>query len=147
MIKFLGIAILFFVSCFLGFYKANLLTLRQKKLLEICFFIEIAISKIRLQEEMSQIIKDYGKKAGFFQKDLAFLINEEYLNANDISLVNTFLEGLGMGDSVAEIKRCETYMELFKQEHKKAEAKTKERAALYKKLGVFLGILVSIVLI
>ena len=96
---------------------------------------------------MSQIIKDYGKKAGFFQKDLAFLINEEYLNANDISLVNTFLEGLGMGDSVAEIKRCETYMELFKQEHKKAEAKTKERAALYKKLGVFLGILVSIVLI
>lgn len=147
MIRLLGIALLFVASCFLGFYKANLLTLRQKKLLEICFFIETAADRIRLSHEMGQIVEECGKKAGIYKDGLTFSIAPENLENGDITLATSFLNGLGMGDTQAELKRCETYMELFKKEHLKAEAKTKEKAALYRKLGVFLGMLISIVLI
>lgn len=147
MVRIFGIFVIFTASAFLGFYKANLLNLRQNKLLEICFFIEAAADRIRLSEEMGRIVEQCGKKAGVYKDGLCFCINEEYLNPGDIKLANSFLNGLGMGDVKAEIKRCESYKELFKKEHQKAEIKTKEKASLYKKLGIFLGMLISIVLI
>ena len=147
MIRIIGVLMLVLGCSFYGFYRANLLFSRKKRLYDICLFIETAADKIRLGEQMEQIVNASGSAAGIYTENLTFLINKENLKPNDISLASDFLNGLGMGDTEGELKRCQTYKELFKKEYVLAEQEAAQKAALYRKLGGFLGLLIGIVMI
>lgn len=147
MLKWLGVGTVFAACMFFGFYKAAELKFREKRLLEICLFIDAASDKIRVGQEMNSIIESCGKRAGFYKEGFSIRLNPENLNQTDIKLAEDFILGLGMGDTASELKRCETYSQLFKRELSSAEAQSKEKASIYSKLGVFVGMLVGIVLI
>ena len=147
MFKWVGVLLLFFASSAFGFYKAAELKSRQKRLLSICLFIEAASVRIRMGEEIKSIVSSIGGDAGFFAKDYDFFVLPDSLKPADIKLADDFLKGIGMGDTEAELKRCQTYKELFEREYKDAETQMKEKGSLYGKLGVFIGLLIGIVLI
>lgn len=130
-----------------GFYRANMLFCRKNRLKALCLFIESAENKIRLGSEMQQIVLTDGAAAGIYLENLNFLIKKENLTPSDIALAEDFLGALGMGDMVGELKRCQTYKSLIEKEYINAEQEAKQKAALYQKLGVFLGLLVGIVMI
>ena len=147
MIKIVGILLLMAVCSAYGFYRANMLFCRKKRLKALCLFVEAAENKIRLGSEMQQIVLTDGATAGIYLENLNFLIKKENLTPSDIALAEDFLGSLGMGDMVGELKRCQTYKSLIEKEYINAEQEAKQKAALYQKLGVFLGLLVGIVMI
>jgi len=146
-IKIVGILLLMAVCSAYGFYRANMLFCRKNRLKALCLFIEAAENKIRLGSEMQQIVLTEGAAAGIYLENLNFLIKKENLTPSDIALAEDFLGSLGMGDMVGELKRCQTYKSLIEKEYINAEQEAKQKAALYQKLGVFLGLLVGIVMI
>ena len=147
MFKWIGIITVFLSSAFFGFYKASALKFREKRLLCICVFIEDLAVRIRMGEEMKSIISAIGKDAGFYLEGYEIKFSEDNLTKTDISLVRDFIKELGMGDIEAELKRCNTYKELFLREFKIAEVQMKEKGSLYGKLGIFCGMIIGIVFI
>ena len=147
MLKITGILLLMAVCTVFGFYKANKILYRQKRLSAIYFFINEVAERIRIGEEMEKIIETIGTTAGIYKNGYKICLLEDGLNATDISLANEFISGLGMGDTEYELKRCENYSHLLKKAIKAAETETKEKASVYRKLGIFTGLLVGIVLI
>ncbi len=147
MLKILGILLLMSVSAAFGFLKANKLRLRQKRLSAIYTFIIETAERIKIGEEMEKIIETLGASAGIHKKGYNIYLSEEGLSALDISLAKEFVSSLGMGNKEYEIKRCENYSLLFKKTLSAAETENKEKASVYRKLGIFTGVLVGIVLI
>ena len=147
MLKITGILLLMAVCTVFGFYKANGILLRQKRLSAIYTFIKETAERIRIGEEMEKIIETLGSAAGIYKNGYKICILEDGLSATDISLANEFIAGVGMGDTEYELKRCENYSHLFKKALSSAESETKEKASVYRKLGIFTGMLVGIVLI
>lgn len=147
MLKIFGILLLMSVSVAFGFLKANKLRLRQKRLSAIYTFIIETAERIKIGEEMEKIIETLGASAGIHKKGYNIYLSEEGLSALDISLAKEFVSSLGMGNTEYEIKRCENYSLLFKKTLSAAEIENKEKASVYRKLGIFTGLLVGIVLI
>ncbi len=147
MFKLIGIITVFLASTAFGFYKGAALKFRQKRLLNICLFIEAASVRIRAGEDMKSIILSAGEKAGFYIEGYQIFAADDNLKTTDIKLAEDFIKGLGMGDTEAELKRCEVFRDLFAAELKKADSELKEKGSLYGKLGVFAGLLIGIVLI
>ena len=147
MIRWIGIFLIFSALTTFGFYKAAALKFRYKRLTDICLFIEGLTDKIRIGEGMKSIINQIGPKAGIFEEGYNFVVLPHNLKETDIRLAEDFVKRLGMGDTETEIKRCETFKELFKKELHNAETELKEKGRLYGKLGIFFGLLVGIVLI
>ena len=96
---------------------------------------------------MKSIILSIGTPAGFYMDGYNISFSKENLKQSDILLAEDFIKGLGMGDTESELKRCQTYKELFEREYKDAQQQTREKGALYGKLGIFIGLLFGIVLI
>ena len=115
--------------------------------MNICLFIDSAADRIRVGEGMKSIIDSVGGKSGFYTKDYRLCVLPDSLNEAEIRLAEEFLNGLGMGDTETEIKRCETYKELFRKELQVAELQLREKGSLYGKLGIFFGLLMGIVFI
>ena len=147
MLKWLGILALFLACTLFGIFKAAALFYRQKRLQEICLFIDSVADRVRVGDEMHSIIESAGGSAGFYKDGYNIFVKEDNLRNTDIKLATDFIHGLGMGDTQSQLKRCETYSELFKRELKIAEKEVKEKASVYGKLGVFIGLLIGIVLI
>lgn len=147
MLKILGILLLVLGCAAFGFLKANKLRLRQKRLSAIHTFILETAERIKIGEEMEKIIETLGASAGIYKKGYSIYISEEGLSALDISLANEFISSLGMGNTEYELKRCENYSLLFRKSLDIAETENKEKASVYRKLGIFTGLLVGIVLI
>ena len=147
MLRWLGVFMLFAASAAFGFYKAATLRFRYQRLMNICLFIESAAARIRVGEGMKSIIDSVGGKSGFYTKDYRLCVLPDSLNEAEIRLAEEFLNGLGMGDTETEIKRCETYKELFRKELQVAELQLREKGSLYGKLGIFFGLLMGIVFI
>lgn len=147
MLKWLGILALFIACALLGIFKGAALFFRKKRLQEICLFIDNVADRIRVGEEMHSIIESAGGSAGFYKDGYNIFVKEDNLGVLDVKLATDFINGLGMGDTQSQLRRCETYSELFKRELKTAEKEVREKASVYGKLGIFLGLLIGIVLI
>ncbi len=69
------------------------------------------------------------------------------LKPNEKRTVEEFFENLGMGEIEAQVKRCEGYAAVFAERLKEARAEYTEKAKLYRMLGLFSGIAISIILV
>lgn len=147
MLKITGILLLMAVCAVFGFYKANKILYRQKRLYAIYTFTNEVAERIRIGEEMEKIIDTLGASAGIYKNGYEICVLEEGLLPSDILLANEFISGIGMRDTEYELKRCENYSQLFKKTLSTAEAENRVKASVYRKLGIFTGLLVGIVLI
>ncbi len=147
MLKGLGLIIIVAVCTGIGFYMSSNLRERQKRLGAVCIFIEEISDRIRAGEELSRIIERYGAAAGIYVDGYGTRIARDGLNAQDISVLEEFFSNLGMGDTDSQLKRCEVYKELHKKQETTAREQVNAKSGLYGKLGFFMGLFVSVLLI
>ena len=147
MLKICGLALLMAVCTGTGFYMSARLVSRKKRLNSVGVFISSVSERIRTGEELCDIIAREGAAAGIFNDGYKTRLEPGGLNGRDTELINEFLSDLGMGDTVSQISRCETYAELIKRQEHEAEEEVKQKSALYGKLGLFAGLFMLIILI
>lgn len=69
------------------------------------------------------------------------------ITADEKRIAEEFFEGLGMGEITAQVKRCEAYSDMLHERYRQARAEYLEKSKLYKMLGLFVGLAVSIILV
>ena len=134
--KITGFIFIIFTTSAIGFYKANALNLRYKKLCALQKSMVTLKEGIRLHSgEAEQIIR-----LSFDE----FPVEYTYLKKEDAKLLDEFFFSFGNSDTAAEYERCEFYLNLLKTRAEDAKKQHSELARLYKNVGVLSGILICI---
>lgn len=81
-------------------------------------------------------------KAFFFDKQ-TFVFEKNYINNEEKTFFNNYLQTIGSGDKVAQLK----YVELISQQLKEKVKKTEEDQLKYKSTYIKLGFLVGLILL
>ncbi len=81
------------------------------------------------------------------EKPFSVVAKTENLTAREVGVVNEFFDGLGLGELNAQVKRCEAYAAILREQSGKAYAEYTEKARLYRMLGLFSGLGLAIILI
>ncbi len=147
MLKALGMVAVV-LSCWgAGAYFGWRLKERRSRLSAVCLFIGELSDRIRTGASVKSIISDVGSSAGIFYEDLDPKFEPHALLDADKKLLDEFLGGIGLGDTVSQIERCKAYYEVFARQEISAAEKEKEKAGLYGKLGVFSGLFIAVMLV
>ncbi len=137
-LKLIGCVFVTLCSAALGFKKAYKLTERCNSLEQAQRFILQTADKIRCAEgEITEILNHA------MPKDL----NKELLGANEQKVLNEFIDGAGMGDFIAEEKRCALYYQKITELKNQATKEKQEKSKLYCAVGFSLGLMISLLLI
>lgn len=82
-----------------------------------------------------------------FDKSLEIVRSDLYLEDEEVEVIRTFMQTLGIGDLEAQKKNFNITLEKLKTFEKNAEEAKKKKERLYQYLGVSFGILIVIILI
>jgi stage III sporulation protein AB len=137
-LKLIGCAFITVWLTMLGFKKAQKLTERCRLLENAQVFILQTSDKIRCGEgEISEILNQTMPKG----------MNKELLEPNEQSILEEFINGAGMGDFVAEEKRCAVYYDKITELKNQAIKEKQEKNKLYCAVGFSSGLMISLLLI
>ena len=137
--KIFGFFMIISTTYLFGFFKANGLKNRQKKLQNIQKGIISLKEKIRANA--GEIPELLTSSFGIFPIDYAHLLK------GDVEILEEFFKGVGMGDTKAEYERCELYITLLNPKIEEAKTEVLELGKLYKNIGLFVGIFICIILL
>lgn len=120
-------------SNLLSFYSAYVTNLDYRQLT-----VKRLIEEKQYDKEFMQIADHYlyGK-----ENSITWLSNDEQRYVED------FFRLLGKSDAVSQKKELVFYETFFKRRYEESEQQYKSKGTLYKRLGVLIGLLVSILLI
>ena len=148
LLKAAGLAVLFFSSCSWGFFEAEKLKTRVRRL---SFFVRALTEfseRVRVgTEEIDRLLfrcfgkNCVGKTADGFSA-ASFLKEKE-----DMALAQEFLCDVGMGNVQRESERAKLYVLLFSKKLEEAEKDARERCRLFRTLGVLGGCFLCIFLL
>ncbi len=141
-LKILGSLLIFAVCTLGGFYLSNKLTRRRKALYEITVAADEIAHRIELGEERGQILKKvFEEKTVKVSQDESFNISvsPDFLNGEDISLLNEFFSRLGFGDVASQKALCKTYKRLFERSFDSAKTDEQKKGPMYKTCGCLLA--------
>ncbi len=147
MLKIFGILIVIMVSTLYGFYFSSRIKEREKKLRSYLLLINEIEDKIRCKISLEEIFSSCLSQTLLEYRDYRVNFKKEGLQKEDIKLLETFFEEIGLGDTKSGTELCRTYKELLGKKEKEAEQETLQKAKLYSVLGLFFGLFVAILLI
>ena len=143
--KICGMFLLFMVCTLWGFSKAVALKKREEKL------SEFGRNSAKLKElmrsgggEIAPLLKTTFHPDQLELKENGIKVNKDYLKDEDISLLEEFLNGIGMGDISGECERISAYVNLIKQRSDEAAKDCEALCRLYKSLGALIGLFICI---
>lgn len=149
-IKLLGVALLTFT----GFLAGVLSVKRLKNRVAALEWFAGAANDIgvRMNSTAAPIydimLTLYGKDEYLtLEKPFSVVAKTDNLTAREAGVVMEFFEGLGLGELTAQVKRCEAYAAILREQSVKAYAEYTEKARLYRMLGFFSGLGLAIILI
>ncbi len=99
-------------------------------------------------KELEDIIKSISGYSFYLTLSSPFSVNvnTDSLKISDVNLLTEFFGSLGEGEIEAEVARCKMYSNLLKEAHESARREYLEKSKLYKMLGLFAGLTISIVI-
>ncbi len=99
-------------------------------------------------KELEDIIKSISGYGSFLTLSSPFSINvnTESLKPSDVNLLSEFFGSLGEGEIEAEVARCKMYSNLIKELYESANREYLDKSKLYKMLGLFAGLTLSIII-
>ncbi len=148
MLKTVGMLLILLSFTFFGFYKADLLNKRSKKLNEICMGLERLKGFIKNGNgDLEKLIKLSFSNDVFSDRLGGAVINKNYLLEEDIEPFQRLLNELGISDRETEEKRITLYKVLLEKQQQSAEEKTSGLYKLYTSLGFLTGLSICIFLI
>lgn len=137
-LKLAGCVFVTFWLTALGFKRANSLNERCKTIEKIEVFIYQTANKIRCADgEIFEILNQTMPKE----------INQKLLKPEEQKALNEFINGAGMGDFIAEEKRCQMYLEKITEFKENAIKEKNEKSKLYCAVYFSAGLMISLLLI
>ncbi len=148
LIKVFGLITVFSVCTAAGFIKSASINKRANKLSDFYRSICSLAERIRISsDEILRLIEICFDKSLCSISENRIIVDESYLSADDIRLLTELFSGLGMGDSISEYNRINSYLRLIKIQCEKAGSDTAQLCKLYKSLGALGGIFICIFLL
>lgn len=148
MLKISGLLILLLSCTLIGVYKSNMLSLRSKKLDEICIALEKLAELINCGTgELSSLLMLSFESDVLEIKVDKPVIKTEGLLKEDIELLDKLLKEIGIYDREKEYKQIMLYKTMFMGLKEKAMCDTKRLCKLYNSLGFLIGLTICIFLI
>ena len=146
--KIIGMGLIILVGICIGFLKSLHLKKRAEKLCGICRSMHQLAELMHMGScELERAVGlCFNSNDVYIESGRPFL-NKNYLEAQDISLLNEFFLNLGMNDADAEYRRIHSFHKLILKQYETADAKSCEMSKLYKTLGFLCSLLVCIFLI
>ena len=137
-LKLFGSALVTLCLTAVGFLKAQ-------KLNDRCISLEL----------MQNFVIKTGDKIRSGENEIFEIINETYpkeikkeaLTAEETTVLEEFINGVGMGDFITEEKRCNLYVAKINELKNKAIKEKNEKSKLYCAVGLSFGLMVSLLLI
>ena len=146
--KAIGLAVLFFSSCFFGFCEAEKLKDRVKRL---AFFVRAAseyAGRVRVgTEEVDRLLLLCFGERYIRRRENGFSVLPCFTGKEDAALAEEFFRDVGMGDAQSEYERTNLYITLFSKRLEEAEKDVRERCRLFRALGVLGGCFLCIFLL
>ena len=148
MLKTGGLLLVLLSFTFFGFYKADLLNKRSRKLTEICMGLERLLDLIRGgNTDLEEALKlSFSAKILYCEKGIPVL-NKDYLLKEDSEPLEKLLNELGLSDRETEEKRITLYKTILKKQQSVAEERAKALNKLYTSLGFLTGLSICIFLV
>jgi len=147
-LKILGLLLILVSSTILGYYKGYILRRRAEKLKVICLSLEKFSQLVKSGAgELSPLLSMSFSKNILTFSDSSPVINENFLEKEDIKLFGDFLSKAGLSDCESEVKRIAVYKTIFESNCQKAKRKSDELCKLYNSLGFLIGIFICILLV
>ncbi len=136
--KGLGLILVSVFAVALGFRSASRLTARRKALDLLILNLGEISSRIQLREEKRSILlKVFGPPFTVSVKsDVDLIVSCPCFNQVDSTLLNEFIEKLGMGDVDSQLELCNKYAQLIKRRADEALQSEKKLANVYRTCGV-----------
>ena len=134
--KFTGFALIIITSTTIGFFKANTLSLRAKRLQEL----------VQCITQMKELIRLGGGEIDRLSEQCfgAFPIDYSHLTIEDSEITESLFKEISMLDTEAAYKRCDICLSLLEMRHSEALQKQRELGKLYKSIGALFGIFICI---
>lgn len=129
--KLSGFILVILTTTAIGFLKSNTLNIRYKKLCNLKGAICDLKQRIRMGcGEIDKLVS------------ISFKDSTDYygLEKNDIKLIETFFEEIGMMDTESECERCDIYISLLDTQIISAQKNCHELGKLYKSVGFMSGL-------
>ena len=165
MIKWLIIAILFFISVMIGYKfseKYNKRLKFYKSLILLCQNLDVEINFSR--EKLRHLIENYDEKTrknllGIDEEYISYLSNPIELKKEDLfkkanilkteekDIIYLFLKNLGRSDVENQSKEIKNFLSKFEEYKNTAELENKKYGSLSVKLGVIAGLFILVILI
>ena len=155
--KFVILGLIFSSISFLGFKMGNKYYEKEKFYNDFYNFIIFTKNQIGfLKINIIEILNNYETKNKNLKNLLInyykFLQGEEYtelniLNKDENLEIFNFLKGIGLNDCLTQNEFFENYLIFFEKKLKEVKTLNLKYGAMYKKLGILLGICVCILLI
>ncbi len=146
--KMLGLFGLMAVSTMLGFYKANSLKMRSRKITRICMALSSLsqLVKCGVQELEPLISRTFERDLAVFKGGQA-VVNSDYLSKEDRAILNEFFKGLGRDYKAGEYDRVIFYKNMLQKQQELAENDVKQLYRLYSSIGFLSGLLICILFV
>ena len=146
--KIIGLLFLLTACTSFGFFKSYRLSLRSKRLNEIC----IALQKLQQlicssTQDLNKLLEfSFGKNFIGFENEKP-IFNTEGLLKEDMEFLYKLFKEIGISQRETEYKRIAVFETIFKNQLNDANENTKRLSKLYNSLGFLGGLSICIFLI
>jgi len=148
LVRFMGLGLLFFSCAAAGYVKSALLKKRAAKLEGIYRSVtQLAAYILAERGELDRLIELCFDERDVHAENGIPILENAYLEKEDISLLNEFLLNLGTKDIKSEYERTVMYASLLEKQYFAAEERCKTLCRLYNAAGILCGAFVCIFLI
>lgn len=144
LVKTVGLVMIISASTLLGFLKARELINREKTLFKIYLCLTDLRERIRLDGgELNRLLRQSFAGTDFTEGGIPKI---KGLSADDIKLLEEYIQSAGMADTLAECDRAQLYAEIFLKRREAAKNQADRLCRLYRTLGFMCGIFICIFL-
>lgn len=144
----MGLALVLLTSTFLGFKKTAALKNRAQKLGQVCAGLSNMAHLIQNSAgELESILKTCFDNGILDFTSKGCSLNENFLEVQDVTEFNNFINSIGVQDSQSEYRRTIGFITVFEKKAQEAQKNYCELSKLYNTLGFLIGLSICIFLI
>ncbi len=154
-LKLIGAALLSLAGILAGFLFARRLTARKRFFGEFSAFLTALKTALRYRgEDIFTLVNQSGGLFAVSEGGCSFeqaweaalktLPKRWCLNEGDMALLRDFGAGLGKTDAAGQLAHIEWYMAACEKQRQEADGDVRQKARLYKTLGMFAGVSAAI---
>jgi len=145
LLKVSGMLIIIITCSIAGLIKASTTQKRAEKLEKFALCTSALAERIHITEgELDFLLRQSFPEELIQVTEDKITLELSFLQDNDISVLEEFISGLGLGDPEGEYKRITAYSKIIKEHSNEAKASALSLCRMYKSCGFLVGLFLCI---